>query len=140
MGSFVSKQPVRVTVEERPDEWIDLKPSLSLGDWAKFQDAVLKAEFQRGDDEAKISMAAGQLTFRMLELSVVDWRLLDEAGALVPFKRDKIADLDQDDPLVDAAIAKVVERNPTLSGKDATTGSSPSEPTTSESTKPGKAK
>jgi len=122
MGSFVSKTAERVTVENRPDEWIDLKARLSINDRAKFQDSVMKAEFTKGDDEAKISMAAGQLTYRMLELSIVDWCLLDEEGNKVPFKRAMIADLDQEDELVDAAIKRVVELNPTLSGKSESDG------------------
>jgi len=122
MGSFVSKQAVRVAVESRPDEWIDLKARLSIRDRAAFQDSVLKAEFKRGDDQAQISMAAGQLTYKMLELSVVDWRLLDEAGNQVKFNPALIAEFDQEDELVDAAIQRVVELNPTLSGKSESDG------------------
>lgn len=125
MSSFVGKKPVRVTIDERPDEWIDIKPKFSIQDRAAFQDSVLKAEFNREGDEnqAHISMAAGQLTFRMLELAVVGWQLKDDEGGHVPFKREMIGALDQDDPLVDKALAEIAERNPTLAGKSATPGS-----------------
>jgi len=123
MGSFVSKQTVRITVDDKPDEWIDIKPKLSMGDRAKFQDAVLSAEFSRGGDKAKISMATGQLLSKMLELAITDWKLLDDEGKQVAFKPSLIARLDPDDPLVDRALAEVTERNPTLLGQSEKDGS-----------------
>jgi len=122
MSSFVSKKRDRVTVAERPDEWIDLKARLSIRDRATFQDAILTTEFQKGDDGAKVSMAAGQLTYKMLELSIVDWALVNDDGQPVPFNPAMIGELDQEDALVDAAIQRVVELNPTLSGQKESDG------------------
>ena len=80
MSSFVSKKRDRVTVAERPDEWIDLNARLSIRDRATFQDSILDTKFQKGDEGATVSMKAGQLTYRMLELSIVDWALVNDDG------------------------------------------------------------
>jgi len=152
MGSFVSKKPVRVEIDERKDEYIEVKPKLSAGERAEYTSAVFLAEFEPGSKEARMSMAAGLLMYKMLEMSIIGWRLFerhdddkviqDESGhpKTIAFDRALIPDLDLDDPLVDAALQRIVELNPTLLESKEKSGSSPSEPITSESTKPGKAK
>jgi hypothetical protein len=116
MAIFVSKTPVRVEVDERPGEWIEIKPKMSVGDRGRLTDAIMRVS-QGGGGEAAIDMKAGQYIGAMLEAGIVNWLLLDEGGQTVPFKRELIAELDPDDPLVDKALLEITQRNPGLGGR-----------------------
>ncbi len=121
MGSFVSKRPVRVTVEDRPDEYIEIRAKLGVGAAGDLTDSLLSVSGLGGDD-AEVKLHAGKYTAALLRAGIVGWRIKgdpesglpqDEEGC-VPFKADFVDMLDEDDPLVDAALQEIVRRNPTL--------------------------
>lgn len=116
MGSFVSKKTHKVTVPDRPAEWIEIRAKLSVGARGQLTDSIMSVSAGKGG-EAEIAMRAGQYLAAMLEAAVVDWCLLDDEDQPVKFKRALIAELDPDDALVDAALAEITARNPTLGGK-----------------------
>ncbi len=120
MGSFVSKQAVKVEIDERPGEWIMIKPRMSQGDRTVLQDRVLKVETAGKELTAEVRVGTWQQS--LLELMIVGWNLLDDAGNPVPYKRELIADFDPDDPLVDEVLGEIAARNPTSSAQSATTG------------------
>lgn len=122
MSVFASKAPVRVEVEERPGEWIEIKGKMSVGDRGRLTDAIMKVS-AGGDGQADINMRAGQYVQAMLEAGIVGWQLLDEAGQPVAFRRELIAELDPDDALVDAVLLEITRRNPGLGGRGAGPGS-----------------
>jgi hypothetical protein len=115
MGAFVGRAPVRVAVVERPDEWIEIKAKLSVGDRGRLTDAVMSVS-SGNDGQADVALHAGQYQLALLQAAVCDWRLKDEDGGFVPFNRERIADLDMDDALVDKALGEIAARNP-LGGK-----------------------
>ena len=121
MGSFVSKEPFRVTVEDRPDEWVAIKPKMSVGDRGTLSDAIMTVS--TAGKETNVSVKAGQYLAAMLRVNVVDWRILGDDGQPVPFKRELIADLDPDDTLIDAVLGEIARRNPTLTETPAKGGS-----------------
>lgn len=114
MGSLVSREPVKITVEGREGEHIAIKPKLSVADRGTLTDAIMHIDGAVGKDTS-VSINAGRYMAAMLEIAVTGWRLLDDAGAEVPFTRENVAMLDPDDALVDAALKAIAERNPTLS-------------------------
>jgi len=124
MSSFVSKKPVRVTVDGRPDEWIDVRAKLGVGAAGELTDHLISVA-GIGGEEAQVKLHAGRYTTALLRAGVVGWRIvgdpecglpLDAEGG-VPFKLDSIEFLDPDDDLVDAALQELVRRNPTLGRK-----------------------
>ncbi len=120
MSNFVSREPVRVTVETQPDEWIAIKPKMSVGDRGILSDRMMHVNTV--DGKTNVDINAGQYLAAMLEVSIVDWCLLDEAGQPVPFSKSLIAGLDPDSPLIDAVLGEIAKRNPTLSGASAISG------------------
>ena len=121
MGGFVSKEPVKVTIESRPDEWVAIKPKMSIGDRGTLSDAIMMVSAT--GKETNVNVKAGQYLAAMLRVNIVDWRFLGEDGQPVPFKRELIADLDPDDTLIDAVLGEITRRNPTLAATPATSGS-----------------
>ncbi len=121
MGSFVSKEPVRVTLENRPDEWVAIKPKMSVGDRGTLSDAIMVVSAT--GKETNVNVKAGQYLAAMLRVNIMDWRILGDDGQPVPFKRELIADLDPDDTLIDAALGEIARRNPTLTETPAKSGS-----------------
>lgn len=119
MSVFVSKAPVRVSVDERPDEWIEIKAKLSVADRGRLTDTIMSVNTGSGG-QADVQMHAGQYLAAMLVAGIADWRLLDDAGQPVPFRRELIAELDPDDALVDKALSEITARNPTLGGRQTT--------------------
>lgn len=125
MGAFVSKTPVKVTVEGRPDEYIAIAPKLGAGARADLQNKLLSVKMEAGDEQKPdIVYQAGLLSQALLEAGIVGWRLrgdpdcgleLDDDG-FVKFKHECIRALDLDDELVDKALEELTERNP-LGGK-----------------------
>ena len=122
---FVSKEPVKVTVEDRPDEWIAIKAKMSVGDRGAFSDAIMTVSAGVGKDseDTKVNVKAGQYLAALLRMNIVDWRFLGDDGQPVPFKRELIADLDPDDTLIDAVLEEIARRNPTLAATRAKSGS-----------------
>lgn len=128
MGAFVSKTPVKVTLEGRLDEWIAIVPKLGAGARADLQNKLLLVKMgeddAQGGNKADIEYQAGLLSQTLLEAGIVGWRLkgapdcgldLDEEG-YVKFKVECIRSLDLDDELVDKALEELTTRNP-LGGK-----------------------
>lgn len=118
MAIFVSKTPARIEVAERPGEWIEIKGKMSVGDRGRLTDMIMRVS-QGADGQADIDMHAGQYIQAMLEAGIVNWLLLDDSGQPVPFRRELIAELDPDDPLVDKVLSEITTRNPGLGGRAA---------------------
>lgn len=121
MGAFVKKESVRVEADDDSGEWIDVKPKLSVGDREK----ILNRSYQGMGKSQTITV--GTATTAIMETSFVDWFLKDDGGNAVPFSKASIKDLDADYPLVEKAIEKIGELNPTLTEPKEKTGSESSE-------------
>lgn len=120
MGAFVSKEPVRIELPERPGEYIAIKAKLSAGDRSRLLDMSVKVKAEK---DADVTVDAGQYTLLgLMQVAFLGWRLLDDDGAEVPFDRKLIEDLDRDDPLVDAALAEIARRNPTGESRSGASG------------------
>ena len=123
MGAFV-RGNVRVTVDEKPGEWVEIKAKLDVGGRGQLLDAIMRIEPGAGGAETGIEFRAGQYQGALLGAAVVGWRLLDDGGQEVPFKPELVGQLDPDDPLVDAVYAEIVRRNPTLTRSGGPSGGS----------------
>lgn len=113
MGSFVKKTTVRITVAEREGEYIEIKTQLSVGEQNRVKDALM-AQRDMGTDDAEVKFRFGSYNQILLETAVVGWRLLNEEGESVPFKKELIADMDPNDELVDRVLGEIAERYPFL--------------------------
>lgn len=124
MGSFVSKKPVEVKVDDRPDEYILIRPKLGVGASGDLTDSLLTIS-GGGGDEAEVKVHAGRYNVALLKAGVVGWQILGgpdgdlpvDAEGYVLFKHELIDLLDPEDALVDAALAELIRRNPTLGRK-----------------------
>lgn len=112
---FASKKLLYVTTEsvsgDRPAEGVEfiaIRAALSLAQRTQIQAAIVEID---DDSKAKAHMDRYLMAFN--EIAVVDWYLLGEDGAPVPYSREAIGDLDQNDPLVDKALKEFATRNPT---------------------------
>ncbi len=119
MSHFVSREPVRVQLDGS-EEWIEIKPQLSVGEKNMLHDVMLQVggmaggKDKQGSNETEIEVRAksGEYLTRLLEVGITGWKLLDDAGKFIDFKRERIRDLDADDPLVDKVLMELVQRNP----------------------------
>jgi len=122
MGHFSSKGRIYITLDAEPTtvhpgdavEWIAIKPALSRGDRSRLQNSTLAASYDTESNKASLDFKTLDFELLLLQLAVVDWRLLED-GQPVPFSEAAIADLSSDDPLVDKALLEIVRRNPTRS-------------------------
>ncbi len=133
MGAFVSTKPVRVHAEDDSGEWIDVKPKLSTADRRDILDQSCKGM------GADATITLGSASYAMMEIGFVNWLLfaekLDDEGepvfdkdgkpvmVEVPFSKDAMGDLDDDHPLLEAAIERLGSLNPTLLGTKENDGS-----------------
>jgi hypothetical protein len=132
MGTFVSKGTVKVTVPERPDEYIEIKVALSQGERNKLMNALM-TERGSGTENAERSFLIGTYNQDLAEAAIVGWRIferdeneeivLDASGApkAVPFRRALIADFNPDDVLIDKVLGDIATRYP-LGGKKKSDG------------------
>jgi len=114
-SAFVSHEPVNVYRDESDkehSEYITVKPKLGMGDRNALTDVLAKIGAIRSATEAEVVIAAGAFQMALMERSIVGWRLLDDAGAEIPFDRAMIAQLDPDDELVTRVADEVLMRNP----------------------------
>ena len=112
MGHFVNREPVRIQLEGS-EEWIAIKPKLSVVERGQLMDAIMETGPGKFDQESvDFRFYVGRLNAFLLKLAIVDWHLLDEQGQPVPFSKGRIDDLDQDDPLVDSVLGEIAARNP----------------------------
>ena len=121
MQHFISNEPVRVSLPDHPDEWLEIKPALSYADRAYVQGEVYKVDVRLSDGARPAERVAPQLVLRLeraapalLSVGIVGWRLLDEAGQEIPFSKELLARANPESPLFDLAIQELVRRNPTL--------------------------
>lgn len=117
MGAFVTKESVRVSADDDSGEWIEVKPKLSVGDREK----ILNRSYQGMGKKQTVTV--GTATTAMMEVAFTSWYLLDDNGDAVPFSKAAIKNLDPDYPLIDKAIERIGELNPTLTGETETDGS-----------------
>ncbi len=106
--------PVRVSLPDFPDEWIEIKAALTRGDKDRLDDALVKVV--RDDWELK-TLSRETL---ILELAIVGWQLKDEAGKNFEYKHSKIKLLPMNSLLVDKVFEEIVALNPTLTTSDET--------------------
>jgi len=120
MSSFVSRRAVKVTVEDRPGEWIEIKPKLDIDAREALTEKISKVSADGTTTD--IQLHPGRYLGAMLEVAVVGWQLLDDEGQAVPFEGRLIGQLDPEDPLVDQALQEIADRNPTLGTNRAPSG------------------
>jgi len=137
MPSFVSLIPVKVTVPERPDEYILIKPKLSGDERSALQDELLQI-----DSAMDTKVRLGAYTRALKRMAVLGWRIFDRDDedvisrdangqpVLVPFMPEYVARMDDDDALVDAALGEIAKRNPMKGARSSRPGSTTSEPST----------
>lgn len=123
MGAFVSKRPVRLTVDGRPDEYIAILPKLGVEAKSELTDNLMSVS-GAGTDEQELKLHAGRYNLAMLRAGVVGWKLRwDEESGLpqdpnepgfVLFKPEFLSYMDEEDELVDKALEELVTRNPSL--------------------------
>ena len=104
--------PARVSLEDSPDEWIEVKAALSRGDKDRLDDALVR--MTRDDWEIK-TLSRETL---ILELAIVGWQLRDDAGKPFEYKHSRVKMLPLDSPLVDKVFEEIVRLNPTLTTQD----------------------
>ena len=120
MGSaFVSTKPVKIQVESKPGQWIEIKAKLGAGDRQHVQDMGLVVSSEGAGDGASynVSVHMARMTMAILRVSIVGWRLNDDDGAQIKFDPALIDQLDMDDELVQAVMEATVEKNPTWGTK-----------------------
>jgi len=113
---FASKKLLYVTMEtvseERPAdgvEFIAIRAALSLAQRTQIQAAIVEID---GDSKAKATMDRYLMAFN--EMAIADWYLVDEdTGKPAPYSKERIGDLDPQQPLVDKALKEFAARNPT---------------------------
>ena len=123
---FASKKLVYVTADsvsdDRPPdgvEFIAIRAALSLAQRTQIQAAIV--EIDSKDNSAKARMDLYLMAFN--EMAIADWQLVDEdTGKPVPFSKERIGDLDPDQPLVDKALKEFALRNPTLGSRRVRSG------------------
>ena len=123
-GAFASRK--RVRVENDTGEWIEIKAKLSANDQRILQDEAFSLDISNKDARALMGTAA----FAMMRLAFVDWHLLED-GNPVPFSEEALRDIDPDYPLVDEALTRIAELNPTLWSSGAMSDTKTSEKPTS---------
>jgi hypothetical protein len=111
---FVSSKPVRISLPDDPEQWVDIKATLSVGDRNALYTSMAHIE------DGKSEIQVGRYLSALLETAIVDWHLLDEDGKAVPFDPALIASFDPDDPLIELVQDEVAKRNPF--GKKKTSG------------------
>lgn len=113
MPHFVSTEPVVIKLHDDDREWISIKPRLSAGEKNALYDAVLDVDVPKGKDaEMDMKMKYGAYLTKLMTVAITGWCLLDDKGQEVPFKRERIENLDPDDPLVDKVLQEIAKRNP----------------------------
>ncbi len=123
MRHFASRAVVYVTLNgtsetEPPEgEYIAIKAALSLAEQAELQGSMVGM-----DEDQKVKMNPTDYLRRMNEVAIVGWRLFED-GEPVPFSRERIGELDCNDPLVDAALKEFAERNPMRARSSVSAGS-----------------
>lgn len=113
---FASKKLIYVTEEttseERPPEGVEfiaIRAALSLAQRTQIQAAIVEID---EDSKARAHMDRYLMAFN--EVAIADWYLIDEdTGKPVPYSRERIGDLDPQQPLVDKALKEFATRNPT---------------------------
>ncbi len=118
MSRFVSKQPVRVTIEGSED-YVDIKPKLSRGDRDRLTDLILEVKQvkdEKGKDNPEVELK-GTLRYdtAILKVAVVGWNLKekDEDTAPMPLTPAAIEELSSDDPLISKVLEEIARLNPT---------------------------
>ena len=105
-NAFVSTTAHRIEVD---GDWVDIKPKLGLKDRGRFSSAVyLAGQNAKSADGMRLEINLGAIAGIMLKLAVVAWSFD------APIDEEHIDQIDMDDPLWDAVLEAVQEKNPTL--------------------------
>jgi hypothetical protein len=128
MGAFVSSKPVRISLPDAPDEWIEIKAKLSLGDREALEAGMFDirmngntAQFDiRGDK--LLSSYAGQI---LLKAVIVAWNLADpdDETKIMPLADESFARIDLDSPIITEVLQEVDRRNPFFRARRVKVGS-----------------
>jgi hypothetical protein len=114
---FVGSQTIRINISK--DHWVDVKTEMSIGDWEKYEAAMLQITAedsgnrdsrrrgmrgsQRSQAIPQIKMGAGLLD--LLEINIVQWSFEE-----VPINRDNIAKIKE--PQAQIILDRIGELNP----------------------------
>jgi hypothetical protein len=114
---FVSSQTTRIDISK--DHWVDVKTEMSIGDWEKYEAAMLQITAeessnrdsrrrgmrgsQRSQAAPQIKMGAGLLD--LLEINIVQWSFEE-----VTINRDNIAKIKE--PQAQIILDRIGELNP----------------------------
>jgi hypothetical protein len=123
MGVFVQRAPVRVAVESRPEEWIEIKAKLGQADRSRLLDALVTVD-GAASGQPDVALHVGQQALALLRIGVTNWCIFerDEAEQIVReadgtprkvrFDPALVDLMDPDDELVDRALGELAQRNP----------------------------
>ena len=121
MGHFIGNEPVRISLPDRPEEWVEIKPRLSAAERTAIllcmADAPTSVEVRDLDAAAgpqQVNVRLERLYDELLQRGVVGWHLLDEDGKEIPFSPELLKRVDPEDELFDLVMQELVRRNPTL--------------------------
>lgn len=106
MAKFVSKEPVGVTIEGDPNT-IYIRPKMSYGLVNSVRSKA--ARMVNKSDGMEQSLDIGLWNVELAVANIVKWE--GPEFDHVPLTRENIEQLDPDDPLLDAVLAKIQELN-----------------------------
>ena len=109
---FVPTEPVRVSLPDDPDEWIAIRQKLSMGEKTALEASMIRMRQTDGKSDLQVTADVECFLRLQMEMFVVDWHLTGPDGEPVPFARERIGDLDDDDPLVELAVREIASRTP----------------------------
>lgn len=112
MARFVSKDPVKVSVEGS-DDYVLIKAKLSQADRERYMGSVY--EYVQRDGQVEVVSHLAKRAGLIRQLAIVGWHILDDDGNEIKYKPALLEEIDLDDPLWVAVDTKIAELNPTLS-------------------------
>lgn len=90
MNPFADDEPLRITLNDKPEMWVDLRRELNIAVEDAFNAKMFNAKFDRqkaisgkldaSDFDLDIDLGRAMSTAAKLEMWIVDWQLTDKAG------------------------------------------------------------
>lgn len=103
MNPFADDEPLRITLNDKPEMWVDLRRELNIGVEDAFNAKMFAAKFDRDkalagkldprDIDLDIDLGRAMSNAAKLEMWIVDWQLYDKAGNEVPLNAAAITRL-----------------------------------------------
>lgn len=105
MNPFADDEPLRITLNDKPEMWVDLRRELNIGVEDAFNAKMFAAKFDRDkalagkldprDIDLDIDLGRAMSNAAKLEMWIVDWQLYDKAGNEVPLNAASITKLNK---------------------------------------------